>query len=521
MYFLQRFLLIKKNRKIFLSPVLALGLNLLWGRKAVPAPIIDNLTLQDRLTIELIVQNQSKIEQGNRLYEAGQFSEAVTIWQEAVMALSAEGDILNQAMVTSNISSAYQEMGEWEKASEAIASSLELLQTHANTEEKLPIFAQVLNTQGNLQLARSQPEAALNTFKEAEEIYTNINDEVGIIRSQINQAKALQALGLYRRALDILTQLNPTLQQQPDSPLKAAGLRSFGNILRVVGDLEESRQILQQSLAVAEQINSPQNAAAALFGLGNTAVAQQDREAAFQFYQLSGIVSPSPTLKLQAQLNQLNLLVKSGQNTAVMELLPEIESGVANLPPSRIAVYGRIDLVRSLMGAPRSGSLRDRRGAIVETRHALSLLLAEAIKQAQSLGEKRGESYAVGQLGLLYLQTQQWSDAGKLTEEALLIAQGINAPDIAYLWQWQLGRIFAATGDRQKAIAAYTEAVNTLESIRSDLVAINPEIQFEFRESVEPVYRELVDLLLQPTTTDKNPVKPTSSKPVRQLNLYS
>jgi CHAT domain-containing protein len=38
--------------------------------------------------------------------------------------------------------------------------------------------------------------------------------------------------------------------------------------------------------------------------------------------------------------------------------------------------------------------------------------------------------------------------------------------------------------------------------LRSDLVSINPDIQFSFREEVEPVYRQLVDLLLQsPQTT--------------------
>lgn len=54
-----------------------------------------------------------------------------------------------------------------------------------------------------------------------------------------------------------------------------------------------------------------------------------------------------------------------------------------------------------------------------------------------------------------------------------------------------------AQGDLKGAIAAYSESVNNLKSLRSDLVAINPEIQFSFRDQVEPIYRQLVDLLLQ------------------------
>jgi hypothetical protein len=83
------------------------------------------------------------------------------------------------------------------------------------------------------------------------------------------------------------------------------------------------------------------------------------------------------------------------------------------------------------------------------------------------------------------------------------MAQTIDASDIAYRWQWQLGRLLRARGDIKRAIAAYTEAFNSLKSLRRDLVAINPEAQFSFRENVEPVYRELVDLLL--TTVGDSP----------------
>ncbi len=124
--------------------------------------------------------------------------------------------------------------------------------------------------------------------------------------------------------------------------------------------------------------------------------------------------------------------------------------------------------------------------------------LATAVQQARSLQDRHTESYALGVLGELYEQTQQWSDALHLTQQALFMAQAIDAKDIAYRWQWQLGRLLKARGDIKSAIAAYTEAVNNLQSLRYDLVAINPEAQFSFREEVEPVYRQLVELLLQP-----------------------
>jgi CHAT domain-containing protein len=127
--------------------------------------------------------------------------------------------------------------------------------------------------------------------------------------------------------------------------------------------------------------------------------------------------------------------------------------------------------------------------------------LAQTVQQAQSLQDKPAESYALGTLGELYEKTAQFSDAQKLTEKALFIAQSVNASDIAYQWQWQLGRVLKQQGDIKGAIAYYSETFKTLQSLRSDLVAINPNVQFSFTESVEPVYREFVELLLQPPQT--------------------
>ncbi|MFM7579257.1 MAG: hypothetical protein ACKO5Q_20275, partial [Microcystaceae cyanobacterium] len=87
--------------------------------------------------------------------------------------------------------------------------------------------------------------------------------------------------------------------------------------------------------------------------------------------------------------------------------------------------------------------------------------------------------------------------ARRYTEQASLQTSNRNAPEIAYLWQWQLGRILASQGDTLPAITAYQNAYTLLQSLRQALGGANTELQFAFRDRVEPVYRELVDLLLQ------------------------
>ncbi len=490
----------RKRRVFFRSrqPILVLGVCfLVWcggvlsGSPAV-AVVLSSVSVSE------------SIQQGRKLYETGQYAQAAAAWQQAATAYQASGDSLNQAMALSNLALAYQQLGSLSLANQAIATSLQLLNSTSRTHSQhAQILAQALNNQGSLQFAQGQTEQALNTWQKATAAYTQAADAIGITRSLINQAQAQQALGLFRRAVTTLNQANQTLQQQPNSPIKVAGLRSLGNALRVVGNLSQSQQVLQQSLKLAQQLGYPEEIAATLTSLGNTVRlsaaqrqgrSQQNPQAALAYYQQAANVAPTASTQLQARLNQLGLLLEIGEISAAQALLPQIQSQLASLPTSQTKVYARITLAQNLI---RLQQAQPRSQTQIPSWLEIGKLLASAVQEARDLQDPRATSYALGNLGGLYEQTQQWANAQELTQQALVLAQGINALDIAYRWQWQLGRLWQAQGNTQNAIAAYDEAVRSLQTLRYDLAAINPDVQFSFQEEVEPVYRELVSLLLQ------------------------
>ncbi|OUL18998.1 hypothetical protein BV378_34175 [Nostoc sp. RF31YmG] len=446
------------------------------------------------LMVEQLSNTAQQEQQGRQYYEAGQFLAAIKIWQQVLQIYQSQRNWLNQARVLNNISLSYQQLGQWLEASRAISASLELLSTKAGdrTQTELTVLAQTLNTQGSLELATGKSEAALTTWQQATVTYTKAESEAGVIRSLINQSQALKSLGLYRRALSTLTQVNQILQKQPDSAIKTAGLRSLGSSLRLVGNLEQAQQVLQQSLAIAQKLQSPVDISAALIDLGNVSRANQDSDSALAFYQQATAIAPSQILKIRSQLNQLSILLDQKKWTSAQTIWSQIQPQLANLPASRGAIYAQLNLAQSLI------RLQQANLSNAPTTASIAQLVANNLQQAKSLGDKQAEAYALGKLGKLYEQNQQWKIAQELTQQALVLAQAINTPEITYRWQWQLGRLLKIQGDIQGAIAAYTQAVNTLQSLRSDLVAIDPDIQFSFRDSVEPVYRELVSLLLKP-----------------------
>ncbi|MEO1765013.1 MAG: CHAT domain-containing protein, partial [Cyanobacteria bacterium J06629_18] len=134
-------------------------------------------------------------------------------------------------------------------------------------------------------------------------------------------------------------------------------------------------------------------------------------------------------------------------------------------------------------------------------------MLAKTVKEAREIEDKQAEAYALKQWGEFYRFTRQFSEAEKLTQQSLDIARQLQSEDIIAQSAWELGRLHKKQNKNKQAIANYTEAVNALQAIRTDLVAVNSDVQFSFRESVEPVYRELVGLLLENKPAQDNLVQ--------------
>ncbi len=264
---------------------------------SLSSPIMAALPGTSQPIINQIVAPASLLQQGKLLYDTGRFAEAVQMLQQAVKAYQNQGDTLSLAATLSNLSLAYQQLGKWTQAKQAITESLNLLKKEQNNQSLL-VFAQSLDIQGRLQIATGQTEAALATWQQSAKIYTQLNNQNGVVKSLINQAQAWRSQGAYRRAVEILEKVENKLQSQPDSIAKAVGLRSLGDTLLVVGDRKKSRTVLEQSLKIAQRLQSSADIGASFFSLGNNARIQQQKSDAIAYYQKALELSPSPLTNL-------------------------------------------------------------------------------------------------------------------------------------------------------------------------------------------------------------------------------
>ena len=440
--------------------------------------------------------------QGKYFYSIAQFEQAATMWRQAALAYNNQ-DVLSQARVLSNLALAQSQLNNWLEATENINASLNLLENNSlqNTAERVRALAQILNNQGILLLSQGKEEAAIAAWQDAKDNYQQAGDKLGEIRAAINQTVAYKQLGFYRRALKTLSKVEGELKQQPDSLIKVAGLRSYGDILRLVGQVKQAQEILAASKEIAARLGAADEQVKILLVMGNAYKAKNPDQALAIYQQGLEVCQQQNNcwqtdLPLQLYLAQLNVLLDTNDWQQGINLISLVQDEFAHLSASRANVDRKINFAHSLVKLTHHAQAQGQRKLDIPSKAQIEQLLTKTINEAKAVDYTKAQSYGLGLLGQINEEAEDWDLAQKQTKQALILAQGINAPEVSYLWQWQLGRINQALDRRSQAINHYSQAVELLKSLSKDLVAIDPDVQYSFKESVEPVYRGLVSLLL-------------------------
>ena len=514
-----------KRRKI-----ISIAILILFG--FLSSLFIDNISINSAVAKQPAQSNlETSIEQniafgleqeGQQLYSQGNYQAAIQQWQKAQQTYQNQGNIILEARVLSNLGLAYYKIGNWQEATLHHEASYNLLVDQDGTEPDR-VLAQILNNQGILQLASGTTEQAIASWRKAEELYDDLGDEKGLVRVAINQANAFESLGFYHRALRILSEVATRLENKPDSALKSMGLRNYGDSLRLAGKFTEAQSVLEENLAIATRLNLAQERIQTLLALGKLTLVQSNfdhkisKGKALEFYQKALMLCQdtenclATDIPLQINLAQFNLLLTTEYWWRADSLIPEIKEDFENIQAfnSRELIFQQISFAHSSLKLYRKTTNSQRQLKNIASLSEIELMLQDAIAEAKNTQESRLESYGLGLQGQVKAELQQWQAARDLTNQALKISQIVDAPEISYLWEWQFARIEKKMGNRQEASAHYDEAIDLLESLSKDLVTTDPRLQYSFRDTVEPVYRQAVDLLL---TTDDN-------QPLSQLEL--
>ncbi|MEL6778244.1 MAG: CHAT domain-containing protein [Cyanobacteria bacterium J06597_16] len=451
---------------------------------------------------------QSLANEGVTLYEAGDFAAAIAQWETALAQLSPEVPSADRATLLENLARLYRRLG--------------------------------------------QSPKSLTYWSQAVQMAEAMGEPMPLGRLMSEQAQTYAQLGQYRRAIALLCGAHEAdscqdrsaiaiAQATNDTVGNAAALGSFGEALRLQRDYESAIAALDQSLAVSKSLDKSDSQSgsqsgypsayqsAALYSLGTV----YTRKAQAQYRRIdfaTAVEDDRNAALLQAKAIEFDRAAQQSfeESLTLAQQQGDVDSQW-RVQLSLIPLYRRLDEPGSAASAQQaaqsllpqvSASHEKVNGTLTLANliqfdnktdaHTLfsqcfsgggnaqaQALLTNAIEQAQQLQDSQGESFALGTLGHWYECQGDLARSSALTQQAEIAAdQQLQGRDSLYLWQWQTGRLLHRQNQIEGAKAAYQQAVNTLETIRNELLVSDRELQFDFRDTVEPVYRELMALQL-------------------------
>ena len=279
--------------------------------------------------------------------------------------------------------------------------------------------------------------------------------------------------------------------QEPGTLAKA--WNKLGNAYSRNGDLDEALKAYQQSLQIERNISTISNLAKlerkrailARLQATNTSkeqVNQQYLEQA-EFHQKKALKYAQESLLLSqteqspASLTALIEWAKVSKTKLDGEQLERGRKILANLPDSRPKVYFGINWAK------------------IDSEQA-EYWLSQSVEVARAKGNVVAESLALLELGLLAEKSGNLSQALDYAYLSQLQAQSKFAFNSLYLSQWLAARIYQRVGDQEAALSNYQSAIASLDVLNQSSRNIDVERRFNFKEEIEPIYRQTLTLLL-------------------------
>lgn len=341
-------------------------------------------------------------------------------------------------------------------------------------------------------------------------------EEETYLRTVISLADAYCSLGHYQKPLSFLRETLSAIEKENFPYHNALVLSRLGDLLLCLGNVTQAEDYLKKAEREARFANRPCLLAGVLNNLGNVLAADEDYQGAMTAYEKSlyiiensakTVCDLSP-LKSKILINLTRVRLMTGEYAEAVSTLDDTLLQIRNLGDSHHKASDLISL--SLLA-------RDIQDRYTPCASHLKRVAYGSLNQAKQIGDMLKDdrilSYSYGYLARFSKDNGDDAEAVRLTRRALFFAQqGNHSPEISYLWQWQLGRLFRALGDTEKSVSAYSDTIRTLDPVRKEFFNGYRGQEDIFDEKVKPVYLELAELHLKAAET-------VSEKSVREKRL--
>ncbi|MGF1487159.1 MAG: CHAT domain-containing protein [Prochloraceae cyanobacterium] len=402
--------------------------------------------------------NNRKLEKAFQLLETGNNKDSILLFQE-ILDEPSNHSLIFEAGVHNALGRAYSQshnyllaITHWESAKKIYrqTSQKSILKELFYTSFYL---GQTYLTVGDIQ------EAILN-FKQAKVIAQNLNLNRELIVTNGSLGQAHLDLGEYDRAIALFKEVLQQAQSQ-ENTVKTLNNLTIAYQQRAKKNTLTAREVLSEGNNRYYERLKHQEAK-------DLATAKTIARRAFSE---SLILKNESTVRAWLNWRELD----SGDDPAPYR--NEIVKILNKLPPTRSKAFLAINL-----------------GKLDRNNPLPSLLVGE--NTAKEIGDRAALSYVLLEKGKFYRQQRQLDLAESNIKQGVLVGLSANESHALYELYWNLALIKRSTGDIIESKKAYGSAIANLQQIRGDIALESFRGQLNFRDEIEPIFREYLEILL-------------------------
>lgn len=422
------------------------------------------------------------VREGVEKYQSGEFLGAIEVWNKALNIDKNNSNPRNKAIIHENLARAYQEVGQ---TTNAIENWQEVVKLHRQLGDA-PKLGRSLTELAQVYSSYGQPQKAIGLLCNSKNIDNcQPGSAVQIAKVEGDSEGEVAAWGSLGdayllsegceddtcRAIKSLYTAQKILKEEENKNYEISILNSLANVYTHRASLSYRRALILENQGDDND--------------DKVKDAKKNYDEALNKLEKSLAIAKQADNKLAAikiLLNQITINKRLGKNTE--DIWKEARELSKTFPSNSQKVYTYITLAD--MGLSNSKTFSE-----VED------ILKDAKNIARQIKDKRAESFALGKLGKLYESSKIYDKALGYTKKAReVIEQDLQGKDSLFLWEWQTAKILKEQNKIDEAIIAYKNARYSLEKVRQDILSENRNFQFDFRDEVEPIYRELLTLQL-------------------------
>lgn len=359
------------------------------------------------------------------------------------------------------------------------------------------IFPEDLDNLGNYYWQKGDIHRAISFWQKEQETYREQGESELEIQASFKISQGYISLGQFELAI---FELKNILSMALEPSLIAYTWQQLGNAYSRSEKLEKAVEAYNKSLSIEKTLPTLNNLVIVLRKQSQMALLQaMSARPGLETKKYQQLASSYQT---QAKLTASEALLLSHNDFTSSSLRALISWGELSPSLSFPSIVRGRSILKQLPGSRHKIFLTINWAKLDKQR--TNYWLDYAKYTAESIRDAFAHSYVFLELGKIAEEKGEYRQALQYAQAAIIKAQFDKAYGSLYQAQWLTGRIYNRMSYTSAAISSYSQAITALDAFNQGLINIDIQRRLDFETKIEPIYREMLTLLLEKRPTQSN-----------------